>query len=34
MPFDEYEINTKYYLENIRKEIEGLEPNKNQLTLF
>jgi hypothetical protein len=34
MPFDEYEINTKYYLENIRKEIEGLEPNKNQLSLF
>lgn len=34
MSFDEYEINTKYYLENIRKEIEGLEPNKNQLTLF
>ena len=34
MPFDEYEINTKYYLANIRKEIEGLEPNKNQLTLF
>ena len=34
MPFDDYEINYKYYLENIRKEIEGLEPNKNQLTLF
>ena len=34
MSFDEYEINTKYYLENIRKEIEGLEPNKNQLSLF
>jgi len=34
MPFDEYEINTKYYLENIRKEIEGLEPNRDQLSLF
>ena len=34
MPFDDYEINYKYYLENIRKEIEGLEPNKNQLSLF
>jgi hypothetical protein len=34
MDFDEYEINYKYYLENIRKEIEGLEPNVNQLSLF
>jgi hypothetical protein len=34
MDFDEYEINYKYYLENIRKEIEGLEPNINQLSLF
>lgn len=34
LPFDEYEINYKYYLENIRKEIEGLEPNRDQLSLF
>ena len=34
MDFDDYEINYKYYLENIRKEIEGLEPNINQLSLF
>ena len=34
MDFDEYEINYKYYLENIKKEIEGLEPNVNQLSLF
>ena len=34
MDFDEYEINYKYYLENIKKEIEGLEPSVNQLSLF
>jgi hypothetical protein len=32
--FDDYNINNKFYLEKIRKEIENLEPNKNQLTLF
>ena len=32
--FEDYNINYSYYLENVRKEIESLEPNKNQLTLF
>jgi hypothetical protein len=30
----EYNINYDYYLQNIRKEIEGLEPNSQQLKLF
>ncbi len=33
-PFSDYKINTKFYLEKIKKEIEGLEPNRNQLSLF
>ena len=32
--FSEYNINTKYYLESIYKEIRSLEPINNQLTLF
>ena len=32
--FAEYDINTKYYLENIYKEIRSLEPINNQLSLF
>jgi hypothetical protein len=32
--FADYNININFYLEKIRKEIENLEPNKNQLTLF
>lgn len=32
--FAEYNINMKYYLENIYKEIKALEPNNNQLSLF
>ena len=32
--FADYNINMNFYLEKIRKEIENLEPNKNQLTLF
>jgi hypothetical protein len=32
--FEEYDINLKYYLEKVRKEIENLEPSTNQLTLF
>lgn len=32
--FEEYEINYKFYLDKIKKEIEGLEPHKNQLSLF
>jgi len=33
-PFDNYEVNYDFYLEKIKKEIEGLEPNGNQLRLF
>ena len=33
-PFEEYDINYDYYLDKIKKEIEGLEPNINQLSLF
>jgi hypothetical protein len=33
-PFSEYDINYDYYLSKIRKEIESLEPNTNQLSLF
>jgi len=32
--FEGYDINLKYYLEKVRKEIENLEPNTNQLSLF
>ena len=32
--FADYNINMKYYLENIYKEIKALEPNNNQLSLF
>ncbi len=33
-PFEEYNINTEFYLEKIRKEIASLEPKTNQLSLF
>jgi len=33
-PFEEYDINYKYYLDNIKKEIEILEPKIKQLKLF
>lgn len=32
--FSEYDINFKYYLDNIYKEIRSLEPVNNQLSLF
>jgi len=32
--FDDYNINLTYYLDKIKKEIAGLEPNKGQLKLF
>ena len=32
--FADYNINMKYYLDNIYKEIKALEPNNNQLSLF
>jgi hypothetical protein len=32
--FSEYDINLKYYLDNIYKEIRSLEPINNQLSLF
>jgi len=32
--FEDYDINLKYYLEKVRKEIENLEPSTNQLSLF
>ena len=32
--FSEYDINFKYYLDNIYKEIRSLEPINNQLSLF
>ena len=32
--FSDYDININYYLEKIKKEIESLEPNANQLSLF
>jgi hypothetical protein len=32
--FDDYNINLTYYLDKIKKEIGGLEPNKGQLKLF
>lgn len=33
-PFDDYKINLSYYLDKVKKEIAGLEPNKHQLKLF
>lgn len=33
-PFEDYNINYDYYLGNIKKEIETLEPNVQQLSLF
>lgn len=33
-PFEEYDINYKYYLDNIMKEIRTLEPKNQQLKLF
>jgi len=32
--FNDYNINLTYYLDKIKKEIAGLEPNKGQLKLF
>ena len=32
--FSDYNINLKFYLEKVKKEIEGLEPNRKQLSLF
>ena len=32
--FNEYNVNNKFYLNKIKKEIENLEPNRNQLSLF
>jgi hypothetical protein len=32
--FDDYGISYEFYLEKIYKEIAGLEPDKNQLSLF
>jgi len=33
-PFEDYNIDFGFYLEKIKKEIEGLEPQSNQLSLF
>ena len=33
-PFEEYDINYDYYLGNIKKEIDVLEPKVSQLSLF
>lgn len=33
-PFADYNVNKKFYLEKIKKEIQNLEPNRNQLSLF
>lgn len=33
-PYSDYNINMNFYLEKIKKEIDSLEPNRNQLTLF
>ena len=33
-PFEDYNVNLNYYLQKIIKEINSLEPNKNQLSLF
>ena len=32
--FSEYDINYDYYIQKVKKEIEGLMPNRNQLSLF
>ena len=32
--FSDYNVNNKFYLNKIKKEIESLEPNRNQLSLF
>ena len=32
--FSDYNVNYDFYLQKIRKEINSLEPNKNQLSLF
>jgi DNA polymerase elongation subunit (family B) len=32
--FSEYDINYDYYIQKVKKEIEGLLPNRNQLSLF
>ena len=32
--FSEYDINYDYYIQKVKKEIEGLLPNRNQLKLF
>ena len=32
--FNEHNVNNKFYLNKIKKEIENLEPNRNQLSLF
>ena len=32
--FSEYNINYDYYIQKVKKEIEGLLPNRNQLSLF
>jgi hypothetical protein len=34
LPIDEYEINYDFYIDKINKEIQSLEPNINQLSLF
>ena len=32
--FSDYDINYDYYIQKVKKEIEGLLPNRNQLSLF
>jgi hypothetical protein len=32
--FNEYNINLSFYLDKVKREIESLEPNRNQLSLF
>jgi hypothetical protein len=34
MPINEFEIDYDYYIEKVKKEIQGLEPIVNQLSLF
>ena len=34
MPIEDFEINYEYYIERVKKEIQGLEPVINQLSLF
>ena len=33
-PFAKYNVDKRFYLEKIKKEIQNLEPNRNQLSLF